>query len=702
MRKVSRLLVAFLLVLALMGANVPALHTAAGADAPVSAGLQSTSYSLVANFTPERAYNNRFSDIRSTDWYYEPIKLSYELGLLDGLSRTEFGPNQAVTMAQLASIASKLHSIYNTGEADFTMGNPWYQVFLDYAHSNGFAVRLPSGMSSYDRPASRKEVAEVLAKTLPAYVISPINVIEAGTIPDVGMNHPNANAIYALYRAGILTGKDRAGSFHPDDAIKRSELAAIVARMVNPSTRGLQTLINRNAATYTAVQIAARCAPAVFSLKVYVRLTGYYADYLSSLTGEEYDEALESIGRESAGYGIEVIDGTAYEYGIASGIFLTSDGLAVTNYHVIQDVHHAIAITTDGREHQLEGVFSVDKDNDLAIIKVSGSGFRTLELGDSGRLRQGEDIYAIGSPLGLANTFTSGVVSNVNRVLDGQTLIQFSAPITFGSSGGALINSKGQIVGITTSGYTGTGMNFAVPIRYAAGMDRTSLTPVTLNQSAPIYPRCERIIDFGAYTGALLLDVTFNTEHGGSFVYEYDRRSFVNEEAFGRSLNAYVAALLQNGMIEEEDEEIEGRVFLSPQGAGNIEALILTVSDDKVTVIVWTEPEVYEEDERVLDLGWFLGIPLYNTEPAGNRTRYTYDAEEEYYYISNAMEVIEELYIPVLEEAGFTLRSQTEYSAPDVAYGELYTLADSQGKTIEIRVYYDENNYWWLYISLTI
>jgi len=192
------------------------------------------------NFKKQRDYDNRFIDVRKADWFYDSVKMGFEFNLIDGVSGTSFAPIGELTVAGILALASRLHSIYTDGQSSFTQGNPWYQVYVDYARKNGF---LLSGLDSYNRAALRGEVAAILAMALPVAAFPPINIIEDDAIPDVKMDAPNASAIYTLYRAGILTGSDDYGTFHANTNIRRSEIAAIITRIVDPDFRENRTFM---------------------------------------------------------------------------------------------------------------------------------------------------------------------------------------------------------------------------------------------------------------------------------------------------------------------------------------------------------------------------------------------------------------------------------------------------------------------------
>jgi len=192
------------------------------------------------NFKKQRDYDNRFTDVKKADWFYDSVCMGFEFNLIGGVSDTSFAPTGELTIAEILALASRLHSICFNGQSSFTQGSPWYQVYVDYARTNGFL--LPD-LDSYNRNALRGEVAAILAKALPASALLPFNTIEDGSIPDVRMDAPYASAIYTLYRSGILTGSDEYGTFHPDTNIKRSEIAAIISRIVNPDTREDKTFM---------------------------------------------------------------------------------------------------------------------------------------------------------------------------------------------------------------------------------------------------------------------------------------------------------------------------------------------------------------------------------------------------------------------------------------------------------------------------
>src|SRR5712692_1814712 len=158
--------------------------------------------------------------------------------------------------------------------------------------------------------------------------------------------------------------------------------------------------------------------------------------------------------------------------GSGSGFIIDADGSILTNYHVVDRAERITVKLSDGRTLRAH-LIGADPDTDIALIKVDGqSGLPVAPLGDSSSLRMGEWVCAIGNPLGYEHTVTVGVVSFLGRKLFDMSLdnyIQTDAAINFGNSGGPLINSRGEVIGINTAiSSRASSIGFAVPINGAS------------------------------------------------------------------------------------------------------------------------------------------------------------------------------------------------------------------------------------------
>ena len=152
-----------------------------------------------------------------------------------------------------------------------------------------------------------------------------------------------------------------------------------------------------------------------------------------------------------------------------TGFLVSPDGVIVTNFHVIENGNSGIVKFSDGTTLPIDGVLAADKVRDLAVIKIHGKNFRTITLGNSDRIQIGEEVVAIGNPLGLEQTVSNGILSGIRADKEaGGKFLQVTAPFTHGSSGGPLFNMMGEVIGITTLVYEGAGnLNFAIPVNDA-------------------------------------------------------------------------------------------------------------------------------------------------------------------------------------------------------------------------------------------
>ena len=183
--------------------------------------------------------------------------------------------------------------------------------------------------------------------------------------------------------------------------------------------------------------------------------------------------------------GITISGETSSRYGYGytyqasgSGFIITSDGYILTNYHVISGSKSVTVATYDHNTYDAK-VIGYDASNDIAVIKIDAENLTPVTLGDSDTLRVGESVYAIGNPLGeLTFSLTGGIVSALSRNVQTEagtsmSLIQTDCAINSGNSGGALFNTRGEVIGITNAKYSSSGMGseaeidnigFAIPI----------------------------------------------------------------------------------------------------------------------------------------------------------------------------------------------------------------------------------------------
>src|SRR6266513_2579165 len=175
---------------------------------------------------------------------------------------------------------------------------------------------------------------------------------------------------------------------------------------------------------------------------------------LSQLVKSSIDAVVLIVVNDAAGK--QVLEG--------SGFLVSPDGRIVTNHHVIAGASSATVKLNNGAFFPVEGIIADDPEHDLALIKVPGKNLPYLGLGDSDSLTVGQRVLAIGSPLGLENSVSDGIVSGFRKFDDGKNWIQTTAPASHGNSGGPLLVMDGKVAGVLTWKVgEGENLNFAAP-----------------------------------------------------------------------------------------------------------------------------------------------------------------------------------------------------------------------------------------------
>lgn len=238
-----------------------------------------------------------------------------------------------------------------------------------------------------------------------------------------------------------------------------------------PSIRS-KLLSNSEVVSESSIVTQVSSTPTAISLSNYSDTAVYAAN-----------KVLPSVVGISISYNVSAFGMTQTAEATGSGIIITSDGYILTNNHVVSSsdssyyyqVSKAAKVTVSlyGSDEKYDAtIIGTDEQTDLAIIKIDADNLTSAELGDSSSIKVGEFVLAIGNPLGLDTSVTSGIISALERDIstsDGTTyhVLQTDCAINSGNSGGALVNSNGQVIGINTLKLSGTGIEgvgFAIPI----------------------------------------------------------------------------------------------------------------------------------------------------------------------------------------------------------------------------------------------
>ena len=228
-----------------------------------------------------------FSDIKETDWFAVSVAEAVNLGLIDGKGidkngENRFDPDGNITLAEAVKLAACIHQLCTTGTVTLTNGDPWYESYADYGRDlflseseTGFSYE--SVMRMPDHVINRAEFAWLFARSVPSIFLTEVNLIPDNAIPDVRNALPSPSGdparltqygpeIYRLYRAGIVKGSDKAGSYFPDSPIRRSEVAAIAVRIVRPAKRVGPPEFPKSAGSWGAVDWGLELASLAASL----------------------------------------------------------------------------------------------------------------------------------------------------------------------------------------------------------------------------------------------------------------------------------------------------------------------------------------------------------------------------------------------------------------------------------------------------
>ena len=189
-----------------------------------------------------------YVDVSTTSWYFTYVNSATQMGLINGMSSTKYEPEGTLTLAQAVKLAACMNQLYTTGKVTLTNGSAeWYESYAAYARDNGilagskptaFEIGYSDVMDEPNKVITRQEYAWIFARALPKEALPEVNRIPDNAIPDVPQTMSAwYDSIYTLYRAGIVNGNDAKGTFNPLSNIKRSEVAAIVVRMMDKSCR---------------------------------------------------------------------------------------------------------------------------------------------------------------------------------------------------------------------------------------------------------------------------------------------------------------------------------------------------------------------------------------------------------------------------------------------------------------------------------
>ncbi|MEW9673669.1 trypsin-like peptidase domain-containing protein [Ammoniphilus sp. 3BR4] len=395
-----------------------------------------------------------FKDVPANHWALDAISWGKRSGMVKGYPDGTFLPQKQVSEAEFMVM---LFEAYQPPELhSYKVTYHWSDPYYLFAKSRNYPAQGYQKVANRNLAINRERVAELIAGV-------------------DGVHFNGAHAIqYVLgkgYAKGKVPGVVSVEAFKGKDALTRAEAVQFVKNVTESGIQELKTRPIQASSLSLLPPLPSGDQPAAEKRLTYREIAALGEKSVVMIVN--YDENGEEI---SLGSGISI-----------------GNGLILTNAHVIAGAASFGVVTQDETEYEAEGLVRYDADLDLAILKASqGIKLEAAPIGSFNMLQKGDPIVTIGSPEGLINTLSNGLVSGIRKIPyteDGATMdvIQITAPITSGSSGGALFTMEGAVAGITSFGSESGNLNFAIAIDHAKPwIDELTQVPFASIRTIPI------------------------------------------------------------------------------------------------------------------------------------------------------------------------------------------------------------------------
>jgi S1-C subfamily serine protease len=257
-------------------------------------------------------------------------------------------------------------------------------------------------------------------------------------------------------------------------------------------------------------------------------------------------------------------DANGQPLSLGSGFFVR-EGEIASNLHVVEGAARGYAkLVGQKAKYDIEGITAVDPERDLVVLKLSATNSPILFLASSDGVQVGETVYAVGNPQGLEGTFSQGIVSSIREV-GPDKLLQITAPISPGSSGGPVLNGKGEVIGVSVATFKGgQNLNFAIPANYLKMLLEKTDSAKPLAQGKPTTVRPSILADLGGRSseGVVGGQLTWEYEHGQSGNYAVSFRNQLRENV----KNVYCLVIFYDAQESPIDVDVVRYQNLIPAG----------------------------------------------------------------------------------------------------------------------------------------
>ncbi len=355
---------------------------------------------LVALCIPALAAN--FYDLpRDNSEKSQAVYKLADAGIVGGYENGTFRPNNQLTRAELCKIVNLIFEFTTPATSNFAdvKDTDWFYGHVLVAKQAGYINGFENNTFRGNANLTREQTCAIISR-ITKLELKSSNIVIKDDVSDWAKND-----VLKVVSNGIMPLEENS-VFRATENITRAELCMALARYVEVENAEPQYKV------YSAEEINEQAKR-----------------YVGEITC--YDKSGKAIS-------------------IGTGFVYTEDGKVITNYHVIDGSYYA-EIIINGVEYEIKSVLSYDENIDLAILKIDGNKFAHAVICEK-EPETGNTVFAIGSSRGLTNTFSKGIVTYYNRIIDNVSHIQHDASITNGNSGGPLINEYGEVIGINTWG----------------------------------------------------------------------------------------------------------------------------------------------------------------------------------------------------------------------------------------------------------
>lgn len=231
-----------------------------------------------------------------------------------------------------------------------------------------------------------------------------------------------------------------------------------------------------------------------------------------------FSQDAKEIAKKCLPFTVSLVMEDYYKQPLSLGSgFIVGNGKIVTNVHVIENANYGfVTISGETKKHNIEGYYSIDKTNDLVLLSVPSLTGNAIEFGST-IPEIGEKIYAIGNPKGLSGTISEGIISGV-RTFDNEELLQITAPISPGSSGGPVIDNQGKLLGVAVGALeSGQNLNFAIPTKYVLTLIESSINQITKLNIKSVPKKATTNNKKNIKEGLEVINVEWEANTGGGF-----------------------------------------------------------------------------------------------------------------------------------------------------------------------------------------